>query len=280
MIDYQPRINYNDNVTGNKAPKAPATEVKMQYTIGDQLLYKGYKGIYCTIVNDKPTETKTIDFRFVDCTDIDGNHYAVVHIGSQTWMSENLKTTKYRNNDAINTTSPAEKYITGESEPKYQWTYSSDENIAAKYCRLNTWYVVTDNRNIAPTCLHMSSNKERTTLQNYLIANGYNYDATKTDNKIAKSLASTTDWSPSTNIGAIGNDLTKNNSSGFTALPVGCRYTDGEFSNIGGYGTDWCASMDVEEYYAWYRDLFYTNYSIVRGSDLKCNGYSISCEKD
>ena len=69
-------------------------------------------------------------------------------------------------------------------------------------------------------------------LENYLIANGYNYDGTTTGNKIAKSMASTTGWNSSSNTGAIGNEQSLNNSSGFNAFP------EGYSTALGGFGSD------------------------------------------
>jgi uncharacterized protein (TIGR02145 family) len=83
-------------------------------------------------------------------------------------------------------------------------------------------------------------------LQNYLIANGYNWDGTTTDNKIAKSLAAKTDWKTDTAAGTIGNDLTKNNRSGFSALPGGFRVGNGNFFDIGNNGYWWSATKNVE----------------------------------
>lgn len=59
------------------------------------------------------------------------------------------------------------------------------------------------------------------TLKTYLIANGYNWDGTTDSNRIAKSMAAETDWLTSTYPGAVGNNLSKNNSSGFSALGGG-----------------------------------------------------------
>src|SRR5262245_32163336 len=101
-------------------------------------------------------------------TDIDGNVYHTVNIGTQVWMLENLKTTKYRNGDLIETTTPATLDITSESTPKYQWAYNGEENNAATYGRLYTWYAATESRNVCPSGWHVPSDVEWTTLSNFL----------------------------------------------------------------------------------------------------------------
>lgn len=274
----QPLISYTGNTTSSKPQKAPAAEVKMQYTPGDQILYKGYSGNYCTIVTDLPNQNKTIDFKFVDCTDADGNHYAVVHIGEQTWMAENLKSTKYRNGVEIGTTIPADKDITSETNPKYQWAYVGNESNAAKYGRLYTWYAVADARNIAPEGWRVATDAEWTTLQNYLIDNGYNHDGTTEGNKIAKSLASTTDWRNYSTTGTIGSDLSKNNKSGFTALSGGYRLCYGAFYKYAfGY---WWSSTENYTSYAWVRSLYCGRADLGRFYDYEGVGFSVRCIRD
>jgi len=211
--------------------------------------------------------------------DIDGNIYHTVTIGTQTWMVENLKTTKYSNGESIGTTTPETKDISGESTPKYQWAYNGDESNASKYGRLYTWFAVNDGRNLAPTGWHVASDAEWTTLENYLIANGYNYDGTTTGNKIAKSLAATTDWYSYSETGTIGDDLTKNNTSGFSALPGGCRYTNGTFYNISGNGT-WWSSAELVTTGAWSRTLFHGCNNLLRYGYPKSYGFSVRCVRD
>jgi hypothetical protein len=90
--------------------------------------------------------------------DIDGNEYKTISIGTQTWMAENLKTTKYRNGDPIpNVTDDTEwgKLSTG--------AYCDYDNIpdnSAIYGKLYNWYAVDDSRNIAPTGWHVPTDKE------------------------------------------------------------------------------------------------------------------------
>ncbi len=212
-------------------------------------------------------------------SDIDGNIYHTVQIGTQTWMVENLKTTHYRTGEAIGTTTPATLDISAESAPNYQWAYNGDENLAAKYGRLYTWYAAADSRNIAPTGWHVASDAEWTTLENYLAANGYNYDGTTSGNKIAKSLAATTDWYSYTGTGTIGNDLTKNNTSGFTALPGGIRYNYGSFYYIGYEGL-WWSSTEYGTTNAWGRYLGYDIYNLFRSYYTKSAGFSVRCVRD
>ena len=77
----------------------------------------------------------------------------------------------------------------------------------------------------------MPTDSEWEVMQSYLVIHGYNYDGTTdtTNNKIAMALAAQTDWYPFTGAGYPGNDLTKNNRSGFSALPGGYRDSNGSF---------------------------------------------------
>ena len=101
-------------------------------------------------------------------TDIDGNVYQTVTIGTQVWMKENLKVTKYCNGDVIGTTTPASLDISGEDTPKYQWAPNGDESNVAVYGRLYTWHAVTDSRNVCPTGWHLPDDAEWATLTTFL----------------------------------------------------------------------------------------------------------------
>jgi len=118
-------------------------------------------------------------------------------------------------------------------------------------------------------------------MENYLIANGNNYDGTTTGNKIAKSLAATTNWAANAIAGAPGNTdfPTYRNKTGFTALPGGYRLGDGSFYNIGAYGM-WWSSTGTLTNYAYYRNV-YNNYNYVyRNYTLKVSGVSVRCLRD
>ena len=69
-------------------------------------------------------------------TDIKGNVYKMILVGSQVWMLENLKTTIYRNGDLVGTTTPATLDITSENTPEYQWAYDGIESNVVNYGRL------------------------------------------------------------------------------------------------------------------------------------------------
>lgn len=174
--------------------------------------------------------------------DADGNIYNSITIGDQTWLTENLRTTKYRNGDLIGTTPYPTSDITYESTPKYQWAYEGTESNVTTYGRMYTWYVVSDSRNIAPIGWHIASDQEWTTLKNYLIANGYNYDKTLTDNKISQAVSSKTLWAASSVIGSPGYNLSSNNSSGLSIVPSGSRANDNLFYHLGIISNIWTSS--------------------------------------
>lgn len=205
-------------------------------------------------------------------TDIDGNIYHAVTIGTQTWLVENLKTTKYRNGDLIGNTSPATKDISSESTPKYQWAYNGNEANVAKYGRLYTWYAVADSRNIAPTGWHVATDAEWSTLENYISVN------TGTSISVGKALADTSTWLAYPTEGRIGNNLLVNNRSGFSAVANGVRYNS-SFDLFGNSGAIWC-STENDANNAWYRCFHYDQNNIDRKYFTKSYGLSVRCIKD
>ena len=92
----------NLSITGSQKSKSTSlATTTMSYSAGDRLLFTGKSGVNNNIVTDVPTGDKTINFEFVTCADGDGNNYKVVKIGNQTWMAENLKTSKYNDGTDI-----------------------------------------------------------------------------------------------------------------------------------------------------------------------------------
>jgi uncharacterized protein (TIGR02145 family) len=224
-------------------------------------------------------ENSLVTFGF-NAKDIEGNIYNAVKIGAQVWMSENLKTTRYRNGDLIGTTTTLN--FSTENAPKYQWAYNDDENNVVTYGRLYTWYTVTDSRNVCPLGWHIPTDAEWTTLENYLLTNGLNYDGSTSGNNYAKALAAITNWVSSTVVGSIGNTdyPAKRNVTGFTALPGGYRNPISGFYYNGNSGL-WWASTESSATGGWYRDMNYDgSYVIKNVSDNKNCGYAVRCVKD
>jgi uncharacterized protein (TIGR02145 family) len=173
-------------------------------------------------------------------TDIDGNVYHTVKIGNQVWTVVNLRTTKYNDGSPIPLVTEKDAWIALSTPGYCYYNNTTDADRIKKNGALYNWYAV-DTKKLAPVGWHVPTDAEWNTLQNYLIINGYNWDGTTTDNKIAKSMAAKTDWKTDTDPGTIGNDLSENNKSGFSALPAGFRsFRSGNF--VGNFGRWWSAT--------------------------------------
>ena len=218
-------------------------------------------------------------------TDADGNVYQTVKIGNQVWTVENLRTTKYDDGSAIPlvTDSAAWAALTTPGYCYYNNTTNAD-NIK-KFGALYNWFAV-DTKKLAPKGWHVPTDAEWITLENYLIANGYNWDGTTTDNKIAKSMAAKTDWEiiRSTTPGGIDNDLSKNNRSGFSAIPGGLRASVGSVSSFGNIGRDgwWWSATETDASRTYSRSLnggLGTLFRFSRGNP-KSSGFSVRLLRD
>ncbi|HOG37272.1 MAG TPA: FISUMP domain-containing protein, partial [Paludibacteraceae bacterium] len=193
-------------------------------------------------------------------TDIDGNTYKTVTIGTQTWMAENLKVTKYNNGTNIPNVTDATAWSSLTTGA--YCNYNNDRSNVATYGRLYNWYAVNTGK-LAPTGWHVPTDAEWATLTTYLgggsVAGG----------KLKET--GTTHWA-SPNTGAT-------NETGFTALPGGNRDYHGAFYGIGYYGSWWSAS-ERGTYTAWYRNMLYFDSNVGRSNYDKEVGFSVRCVRD
>jgi uncharacterized protein (TIGR02145 family) len=201
--------------------------------------------------------------------DIDGNSYSTVQLGDQVWMQENLRTTKYCNGDLVETTSPGNMDISGESDPRYQWECSDGE-----FGRFYTYYAITDSRSVCPAGWHVPTDSDWTKLTDYLIRNGYAYNGI--EDLVAKSMAAKYSFYPDPQPGNVGNDEQTNNSSGFSGLATGGRMSTGILEFVG-YHAIWWSSTEETSSTAFFRCIGYTPGSVYRGIFSKSFGLPVRC---
>jgi uncharacterized protein (TIGR02145 family) len=210
-------------------------------------------------------------------TDPDGNVYPTIKIGNQVWTVENLRSTRYNDGTPIALVAAGSDWE--RTSPAYCW-YDNEPSNKEKYGALYNWFAIGTGK-LAPRGWHVPTDVEWSQLAEYLVANGYNWDRTSTgtveDNKIGKSLAAKTDWYSDSVPGSIGNDLSKNDRSGFSGLPGGCRDREGDFNNEGLNGRWWSATeRDATD--AWDRSLRFG--SLFRNHLSKRNGFSVRLVQD
>jgi uncharacterized protein (TIGR02145 family) len=179
-------------------------------------------------------ENKTTVIEENTVTDIDGNVYKTVQIGNQIWMAENLKVSRYRNGDLIPNVTDSEIWRDYLMSGAYCF-YENNSAYNAEYGKLYNWYVVNDNRIIAPVGWHIPTLNEWEILIDYLgggeIAGGRLKET------------GTLHWElPNENA---------TNESGFTALPGGSTSNfDKPFYGLGNVGS-WWSSLPYDEQFAW-----------------------------
>ena len=203
-----------------------------------------------------------------EMVDIDGNKYPIVKIGEKTWSAQNLNVSKYRNGDIIpQVTDPDEwdALTTG------AWCYY--ENVTDNgivYGKLYNRYAVLDPRGLAPAGWHVATFNEWEALANTL-------GGTANAGDKMKNLSSNLWQSPLP---------TSSNSSGFSALPGGCRYEGALFLFKEERGF-WWSSTDAGPDYAG-PDYANINSRAIRDNDkflfldyiVPNVGMSVRCVKD
>jgi len=196
-------------------------------------------------------------------TDSSGNVYNTVTIGTQVWMAENLKTTKYNDGTDIPNVTDGTIWQSLNSGA-YCW-YNDDIGNKTPYGALYNWYTINTGK-LAPIGWHIPTDAEWTTLTDFLGGVSIAGDKLKE--------AGTSHW-PVPNTGAT-------NEIGFTGLPAGYRYVNGTYyyGGIGGISAFWWSSTEQSTDYAWSIKIGSFNSLIDRNAGYEKSGYSVRCIKD
>ena len=222
-------------------------------------------GKSCTVKIAVDDVTQIIGKPGPNITDADGNSYKTVTIGTQTWMAENLKVSKYSDGTTIPNITDNTQW---QNNTTGAWShYNNDVANNAKYGKLYNWYAVSPttngNKNVCPTGWHVPTDAEWSVLTNYLGGEGVAGGKMKE--------VGTTSWKSS--------NIEVTNESLFTALPGGYRTYGGGFVYFGNVGR-WWSSSDDGMVYAWYRVLDGESVDARRGDTNKDYGLSVRCLKD
>ncbi|MBP7850035.1 MAG: right-handed parallel beta-helix repeat-containing protein [Lentimicrobiaceae bacterium] len=235
----------------------------------------GYTLVW-TISNHCGKTRDTVNISFADtsgfkCGSIvtdtrDGQQYPTVQITSQCWMAKNLNVgTMVSGSSNQTNNSTIEKYC-----------YNNDANNCAIYGGLYQWnemmgYVTTSGvQGICPAGWHIPTGAEWCILTTFLDptmnCNATAWSGTDAGGKMKE--AGTNYWN-SPNTGAT-------NSSGFTALGAGFRYSNGSFSNLTGTTYFWSSSgYSSTSDFGW--GLRYNDADVSRNSGANTYGFSVRC---
>jgi uncharacterized protein (TIGR02145 family) len=197
-----------------------------------------------------------------DITDVDGNSYKTVYIGTQQWMGENLKTTKYSDGTSIS-------HITDntlwQNNTSGAWSYYiKNSSFNTKYGKLYNWYAVSKatngNKNICPAGWHVPSDAEWSVLIDYL-------EGDLVAGAKMKEIGTTSWYAPNSEA---------TNSSLFTGLPGAYRHNTGPYYPIG-YNGNWWSSTEFSTESAWSRNLTNSSGNSTRTNRFKNFGFSVRC---
>jgi uncharacterized protein (TIGR02145 family) len=195
--------------------------------------------------------------------DIDGNYYPVLRIGSQVWLGENLKTSRFQNGDFISYSANATDWTLNTGNVSY--TYPLDDPFyGLGYGILYNYHAVADLRNICPVGWHVPSDAEWNALINFLggdvVAGG----------KLK---------SPGDSFWAVPNQSATNITS-FGAFPLGIRSeTDGLFYYFYEHAYYW-TSTPQDPMNSWYRSLQYDHGMVMHNTANVGAGLNVRCVMD
>ncbi len=222
----------------------------------------------------KSTAVFNPDKTYGTMTDIEGNVYRTITIGTQTWMAENLRTTRYRNGDPIPNGATTDWPLSTNTPGGYcSYNNTSDPDTIVTFGLLYNGYAVLDPRNLAPEGWHIPTAAEWDTLIAFVAAGEGTTDVYGNNSVAGGRLreTGTLHW---------GRANRATNSSGFTALPGGYRSLEkSSFDQVGYTGNFWSATL-YGPGILWYCNTCSDFFTFGRGASPCFRGMSVRCIKD
>jgi len=240
-------------------------------------------GVPC-VITPPPPPPPSFTCGISTVTDVDGNSYNTVLIGTQCWTQTNLKVSKYNDGSPIDL--DASGGANGNTVPQ-TWNrtsgaytiYANESSTltngnASNFGYLYNWYAATDSRKLCPTGWHVPTDSDWNKLVKS-IDSGADTTGTTTQSSIAggKMKSNGTTYWNSPNTGA-------DNASGFTALPGGWRNNNGSFNYIRDYAYFMSVTESNPNFLNLTRVLSANDGLVVRYSGFKEVGFSVRCLRD
>ncbi|NQU50939.1 MAG: hypothetical protein HQ522_00195 [Bacteroidetes bacterium] len=277
------KLEYNGQHAVLNEYKSEMNLYNFVYDHGDHLKFTSFTNLGERVITSTPTDAHTYSFHYTGdpcpgtptITDIDGNVYNTVQIGSQCWMKENLKTTTYNNGTSIPNVTNASTW-SNLSSGAYVW-YSNNNSWKESFGALYNWYAMVDANGLCPDGWHIPSDDEWTELINYIghFGLGNELKSCRQVNSPLGGGCNTSEhprWSEAyVNYGT--------DDYGFSGLAGGTRDFNGTFWDIGIY-TGWWSSTENSPSFAWGRYLSNNLNFVYIYTYPKRDGFRVRCLRD
>ncbi|MFZ2338511.1 MAG: fibrobacter succinogenes major paralogous domain-containing protein [Bacteroidales bacterium] len=258
----------NPTIAGSKTTNGAGTGI---FTSNITDLDAGIRYYYRAYATNSSGTTYGPEYNFLTpVTDIEGNVYKTIMIGTQVWMAENLKTTKYNDDAAIPIVTLNADWIALTTDA-YCWARNDEATYKPLYGALYNWFAVETGK-LCPTGWHVPTDADFAALEVSLGMTQADASGTEwrgTDQ--GKQMKNTTGWNDGQN---------GTNTSGFTALPAGYRSYQTGVSEGLGLITYWWTATATNDEIGVYRRLDGDNDKVYRNGTYKRAGKSIRCVKN
>lgn len=210
--------------------------------------------------------------------DVDSNKYKILTIGTQYWIGENLKTTKYSDGQLIPILDSTE--WKEDSTGAMAW-YEADETNKEIFGGLYNWYAVVNKHGLCPKDWHVPTDNDWKTLELYLKMDTMVVDSFGYRDTLARELKDSYDWyKPEDPPGGYIVWDKVYNSYDFSGLPGGQVTINGNYGFSEKYGFWWTSTETENQEDGINRSMFWDNHGVKRYVGSKNYGYSVRCVAD